>query len=134
MIIKSVDGTSYTLRDWINNEEFSLMAEAQMIMLKIVGKVCNWNEERMKNINVADKDGNTGKDKIELTRIMVEGDTAKIYAGFKSRAAKTLIITPEIKDYSKLPHDITLAAETQVEKLYIEAQPVPPENEKKTKK
>ena len=134
MIVKSINGTSYTLRDWINNQEFSLMAEGQMLMMKITGKICNWNDARIKKINDKDKDGKPSKDKIELTRIMIEEGITIAYGKLKALAAQTIIISPKVEDYALLPRDIMLAAETQVEKLFIASQPKPTENEAKLKK
>lgn len=131
MIVKSIDGTSYTLRDWINNQEFSLMAEAQMIMMKASGEICKWDQTRMKNLDTLSKDGSPNKDKVALTKYIVEHDIITKYTQIKSKAAQSLITSPPFDDYNTLPRDIVSAAESLVERLFIEAQPLPNESESK---
>jgi len=120
MIVKSVDGTSYTIRDWINNEEFSKMSTAQLSMLKITGKVCGWSEVKM---GALDEEGN--KDKIKITKMMIEEGLMEQYSKLRNEAAQTLIISPSYEDYNQLPRDVTAAAEKQIDTLFAAAQPQP---------
>ena len=130
MIIKSVDGTSYTLRDWINNKEFSLMAEAQMMLLKETGKLCNWNEARMVAIN-----SDAGKkDKEALTKQMLEGNVLGTYQQLVSKASQSLILSPVVEDFDALPRDVIKAAEVQINALFTAEQPAPEEPQSKSKK
>jgi len=130
MIVKSIDGTSYTLRDWINNKEFSLMAEAQMMLLKETGKLCNWNEARMAAINTdAGK-----KDKDALTKQMLEGNVLGIYQQLASKAAQSLILSPIVQDFDALPRDVIKAAEVQMNTLFAAEQSPPEEPQSKSKK
>ena len=114
----------YVLRNWINNKEFSLMAEAQLIVLKVGGNLYGWNEEKMKEMK-----------ELDIMKKLISDDSLQRIKSLRAQAAQSIILTPKFESIDDLPRDLILTAEEHIEKLFVEAQPQPePETDPAKKK
>lgn len=123
MEYQAKNGILYVLRNWMNNKEFSLMAEAQIILLKVGGDLYGWDQEKMK-----------GMKELDMMKKLLSDNLLQKIKSLRAQAAESIILTPKFDSFDELPRDLILTAEEHIEKLFVESQPaIEPEESPKKK-